>query len=158
MNYSNFWNFLKITEISAFFTSMGLVSIHILLLSMTDIFEISPKFPWNYQNFHFLSPQGLVSISITIIIYYWNFRNFLEITEISEISLKLPNFPLSFTPRPSIYIYHYYYLFLKFPWNYQIFHFLSPQGLVSISITILIYYWNFRNFLEITKISAFFHP
>jgi hypothetical protein len=54
MNYSNFWNFLKITEISAFFTSMGLVSIHILLLSMTDIFEISPKFPWNYQIFHFL--------------------------------------------------------------------------------------------------------
>jgi hypothetical protein len=42
-----------------------------------------PKFPWNYQNFCLHSSLGLVSISITIIISYWNFRNFLEITGIS---------------------------------------------------------------------------
>jgi hypothetical protein len=57
--------------------------------------------------------------------------------------LKLLEFPPSFTPRPSIYIYQYYYLLLKFPKfpsNYQNFRLLSPPGLVSMSITIIIYY------------------
>ncbi len=106
MNYSNFWSFFKITEISAFFTSMGLVSIHILLLSMTDI------------------------------------------SEISEISLKLPKFPLSFAPRSSIYVYHYYYQSLKFP---KFPPFFSPRS--SIYIDHYYYRWlrNFRNYLEISE-------
>ena len=108
------------------------------------------KFPRNYLNFSFFPPLDLVSISITIIIDHWNLWNFLEITqistffpslglvcihilllsmtdisEISEISLKLPKFLLSSTPRSSVCIYHYYYQLLKFPkfpWNYQNFY------------------------------------
>ena len=52
-------------------------------------FSKVPKFLWNYQTFYCFPTLGLVFISITVIINYWNFRNYLEITEISTFFTSL---------------------------------------------------------------------